>query len=364
MTLSFVFAASRGTTLSNPFPHNELLNNLTEKYGITKQLFPVLDPDVVQVYVKQINNLLQMIGEPDENGEYPANTLMWWNIKNQYNKSKMFVNARNQNIKAKLQIFALMRNGTDLFADTEGEFNLLPKYDSIVHSEHTDAEKLVLIEQDFYESTQTLLAQHKDWTIKDILNRTSIKNLFEGKAAQYQLEEQSTSQLTDKVEYGQLTSMDKAMYLMTILNVSSDNYNKFLADFCEKHKDKAALDIQQHVSRQTIAYMQNPKQWQEMLEWLYDAVDDVNKGSIMYAMFLTGNGGAGKTSVCVQQNIDYAKVVMGYTDEQIVLSGPTKSQIDNLSSLKGGKTKSINEILDGLIEADVNKSLHEELTDK
>ena len=49
------------------------------------------------------------------------------------------------------------------------------------------------------------------------------------------------------------------MYLMTILNVSSDNYNKFLEDFCEKHKDKAALDIQQHVSRQTIAYMQNPK---------------------------------------------------------------------------------------------------------
>lgn len=364
MTLSFVFAASRGTTLSNPFPHNELLNNLTEKYGITKQVFPVLDPDVVQVYVKQINNLLQMIGEPDENGEYPANTLMWWNIKNQYNKSKMFVNARDQNIKAKLQIFALMRSGTDLFADTEGEFNLLPKYDSIVHSNHTDAEKLALIEQDFYESTQALLAQHKDWTIKDILNRTSIKNLFEGKAAQYQLEEQSTSQLTDKVEYGQLTSMDKAMYLMTILNVSSDNYNKFLADFCEKHKDKAALDIQQHVSRQTIAYMQNPKQWQEMLEWLYDAVDDVGKGSIMYAMFLTGNGGAGKTSVCVQQNIDYAKVVMGYTDEQIVLSGPTKSQIDNLSSLKGGKTKSINEILDGLIGADVNKSLHEELTDK
>lgn len=364
MTLSFVFAASRGTTLSNPFPHNELLNNLTEKYGITKQVFPVLDPDVVQVYVKQINNLLQMIGEPDENGEYPANTLMWWNIKNQYNKSKMFVNARDQNIKAKLQIFALMRSGTDLFADTEGEFNLLPKYDSIVHSDHTDAEKLALIEQDFYESTQALLAQHKDWTIKDILNRTSIKNLFEGKAAQYQLEEQSTSQLTDKVEYGQLTSMDKAMYLMTILNVSSDNYNKFLADFCEKHKDKAALDIQQHVSRQTIAYMQNPKQWQEMLEWLYDAVDDVGKGSIMYAMFLTGNGGAGKTSVCVQQNIDYAKVVMGYTDEQIVLSGPTKSQIDNLSSLKGGKTKSINEILDGLIGADVNKSLHEELTDK
>lgn len=364
MTLSFVFAASRGTTLSNPFPHNELLNNLTEKYGITKQLFPVLDPDVVQVYVKQINNLLQMIGDPDENGEYPANTLMWWNIKNQYNKSKMFVNARDQNIKAKLQIFALMRNGTDLFADTEGEFNLLQKYDSIVHSEHTDAEKLALIEQDFYESTQTLLAQHKDWTIKDILNRTSIKSLFEGKVAQYQLEEQSTSQLTDKVEYGQLTSMDKAMYLMTILNVSSDNYNKFLADFCKKHKDKAALDIQQHVSRQTIAYMQNPKQWQEMLEWLYDAVDDVNKGSIMYAMFLTGNGGAGKTSVCVQQNIDYAKVVMGYTDEQIVLSGPTKSQIDNLSSLNGGKTKSIDEILNGLIGADVNKSLHEELTDK
>lgn len=364
MTLSFVFAASRGTTLSNPFPHNELLNNLTEKYGITKQVFPVLDPDVVQVYVKQINNLLQMIGEPDENGEYPANTLMWWNIKNQYNKSKMFVNARDQNIKAKLQIFALMRSGTDLFADTEGEFNLLPKYDSIVHSDHTDAEKLALIEQDFYESTQALLAQHKDWTIKDILNRTSIKNLFEGKAAQYQLEEQSISQLTDKVEYGQLTSMDKAMYLMTILNVSSDNYNKFLADFCEKHKDKAALDIQQHVSRQTIAYMQNPKQWQEMLEWLYDAVDDVNKGSIMYAMFLTGNGGAGKTSVCVQQNIDYAKVVMGYTDEQIVLSGPTKSQIDNLSSLKGGKTKSIDEILNGLIGADVNKSLHEELADK
>lgn len=364
MTLSFVFAASRGTTLSNPFPHNELLNNLTEKYGITKQVFPVLDPDVVQVYVKQINNLLQMIGEPDENGEYPANTLMWWNIKNQYNKSKMFVNARDQNIKVKLQIFALMRSGTDLFADTEGEFNLLPKYDSIVHGDYTDAEKLALIEQDFYESTQALLAQHKDWTIKDILNRTSIKNLFEGKAAQYQLEEQSTSQLTDKVEYGQLTSMDKAMYLMTILNVSSDNYNKFLADFCEKHKDKAALDIQQHVSRQTIAYMQNPKQWQEMLEWLYDAVDDVNKGSIMYAMFLTGNGGAGKTSVCVQQNIDYAKVVMGYTDEQIVLSGPTKSQIDNLSSLKGGKTKSIDEILNGLIGADVNKSLHEELTDK
>lgn len=364
MTLSFVFAASRGTTLSNPFPHNELLNNLTEKYGMTKQLFPVLDPDVVQVYVKQINNLLQMIGEPDENGEYPANTLMWWNIKNQYNKSKMFVNARDQNIKVKLQIFALMRSGTDLFADTEGEFNLLPKYDSIVHSDHADAEKLALIEQDFYESTQALLAQHKDWTIKDILNRTSIKNLFEGKAAQYQLEEQSTSQLTDKVEYGQLTSMDKAMYLMTILNVSSDNYNKFLADFCEKHKDKAALDIQQHVSRQTIAYMQNPKQWQEMLEWLYDAVDDVNKGSIMYAMFLTGNGGAGKTSVCVQQNIDYAKVVMGYTDEQIVLSGPTKSQIDNLSSLKGGKAKSIDEILNGLIGADVNKSLHEELTDK
>jgi hypothetical protein len=58
MTLSFVFAASKGITLSNPFPHNELLNNLTEKYGITKQLFPVLDPDVVKVYVKQINNLL------------------------------------------------------------------------------------------------------------------------------------------------------------------------------------------------------------------------------------------------------------------------------------------------------------------
>ena len=87
-----------------------------------------------------------MIGEPDENGEYPANTLMWWNIKNQYNKSKMFVNARDQNIKAKLQIFALMRSGTDLFADTEGEFNLLPKYDSIIHSDHTDAEKLALIE--------------------------------------------------------------------------------------------------------------------------------------------------------------------------------------------------------------------------
>jgi hypothetical protein len=78
----------------------------------------------------------------------------------------------------------------------------------------------------------------------------------------------------------------------------------------------------------------NHKLFCDGLEWMYSKLKSPEI-TLLYASFIAGNGGAGKTDVIIRQQIDFAKM-LGAEDKHILLTGPTSAQEAKLRELGSG----------------------------
>ena len=362
---ALIFAAYNSQNLENPFPHNELANQMIKKYGAKMNLLPVVDEDVAQLYLQQIASLMTEIGI-QKDGEYNFGSLRYWDQLNTRNKALKFINAQLANYDAKAAFFiAQSQFGT--FKSRNGSVDLLDGFQELYNQYGTNTELLVFkTENLIYNNFQKELQKHKgdaSWNLGHLLDSLKIRESFF--TNQHSFVEQETTELNEETKYTHWTPMTKFIYLMNTVGIRSDKFSNFQKQFSKNHSDLAALDIQQEVSRTGIVYQNNPILFRQMLDWAYkqypvEGISDITP-QIIYAAFVHGNGGAGKTEVVIRQQIEFAQA-QGIESSQILLSGPTSEQIDKLKDLNVGKTQSIDDIIKNMLGKERYDKLQKDLT--
>lgn len=345
---SLMYASYDSSNFQNPFPHNKTMNDVIRKNRLKIDLFPILNPEVAQTFIYSISEIMATIGEYDPStGTYTSGSILEWNRLNGYNKKAALIKSKEADIKSHLQFYA---NNKDNFKSDDGSIDLSHVIDSIIRSGDSQEKKIYDIQSALYNCVQGYLASNPGKTVADFFDAINIKAFIDSDKSTFI--NQSVASLNGELSFGQLTPLDKIMICLTDCCMSIKSRKQFQADFVASNDDFASLSNQEIISEKGIAYIDNPVQFQAGLDWAYKHYKDVMpsdstsiKQALLYAVVMTGNGGAGKTDVCIRQQLEYAKYKKGFTDKQIFVSGPTQTQINNLSKLGVGQAQSIDEIL-------------------
>lgn len=345
---SLMYASYDSQDFQNPFPHNKTMNDVIRKNNLNIDLFPILDPEVAQTFIYSISEIMATIGEYDSStGTYTSGSILEWNRLNGYNKKAALIKSKEADIKTHLQFYANNKNN---FKSDDGSIDLIPDIDSIINSGDSQEKKLFNIQKSFYKNVQEYLRTHPGETIADLFDLIKISEIIKSDKSTYI--NQSVASLNGELTFGQLTPLDKIMICITDSCMSIESRKQFQADFVSSNDDFASLSNQEIISEKGIAYIDNPKQFQDGLSWAYKNYKDVMSATgknlnqaLLYAIVMTGNGGAGKTEICIRQQLEYAKYKKGFSDNQIFVSGPTKTQVDNLSKMGIGQAQTVDEIL-------------------
>lgn len=322
----FVTAASQQDNYFHMMPYYKTINEFTREHKgelETYEEFPELDQDTANV-IKQSLNL------------YDKEIDLWieHSKKNSLNKIKefkefdrKFYDIRLEFLKSNVKSFKF-DDGTDLM---EGWESLdLSKPDGLF-------ELAKLLHANFKKSGKTA-AQ-----LIPIL-----KNIIDFK----KLSTQITSELNGSITSDTFTDYDKLTYLSTIFAADPVDFYRFYKNFIENEstiidqegnsKTLAPLSFQEHCIKLIYAQQQNPQFINQLMHSvakdlkLVDFDDPGKKVRKMFvlknASIITGLGGAGKSQVVARA---FA------AGENVWISGPTSTQIDNLLTLNS-KAKAVN----------------------
>lgn len=316
---SFVIASFDSKNIANPYPHNQLLNQMAGK-----ELFPVIDDKVGNLILGSINSILHQIGVQSGKNDNPYNygSIRYWDTENAFNKINLFLKTDKMFTETKLQFFKTY--GDDFKGNIGGEdFDLLSGLDDI--SSDSDI-ALHQFEDTFNHNINKLLA--KGFSFKQILESCiSLRAMYMNKDSE--IKEQIVSNIHPKMKLSDLSVMDKILYMATVAGINSSDFNLYLS---KNNSDKIPFSAQEYVTRMALAYKRQPNILGSALEFLHGLANyspDLDH-AIIQALFISGNGGAGKSDVIVRNIInDYSE------DEKknIALLGPTKQQEDSLSKI-------------------------------
>lgn len=341
MAETFVYAALESKDIQNPFPHNKLINSIAKKNEIHIEEFATIDEDIANLYITQIRSLIKEIGEIEENGEYTIGSWRWWDARNAFNKSAQFAQSREANTNTKLTFFDYNR---DCFRCAD--FDLLDGYDLIPETSDRSV-KLFKIESLLHKNVKSLL---KTRTLPEILNSLETIDWFTNKD---ECLDQVTSDLGSSIKYQDLTAMDKGIYLLSIIGIDPLKFHKFQKKFKDDHQNLAALDIQQQVSRVGLAMQESPKLFSGGLAWLYEKMKQpAHIPVLINGVFISGNGGAGKSEVVIRQQVEYG--LQKHSPEEIILTGPTQDQQARLKELGVGKVMDYKEMIKSILGEDLH----------
>lgn len=349
---AYLVSTYNSKDLSNPYPHNQLMNELIEKHKLDLELLPVIDDTVAPLFSQQISNLRHEIGITDAENGYTFGSWRYWDLKNALNKANQFLNSDKRLEEVKLNFFGKYRN---LFknVDINGtQYDLLEGYEDVLHNETDSFKRLVALEDLFYKNIHNII-NNTGKQFYEILRLSQLSKLLTSNNDV--LIEQSTAELNESLTVDKLTPMDLGLYLTTLSGLSATEYYKSLSNNSVYEKENIApLSIQQHVSRAAMAYINNPDLYNQGLQWMYDLTDysrilGGNKTYLLNALFIPGNGGAGKTEVVFPTIVDYAKKVKNLNDSDVWVSAPTKRQYDKLVELSKAKGFDVKELCEKLI---------------
>ena len=343
---SMMYAAYDSTTLQNPFPHNKLMNSVIEKYHLNLDLFPILKGDIGQTFILNISEIMATIGELDpKTGTYTGGSILEWNRINSYNKKQALIDSKLRATQSQLQFF--QQNKT-LLQNTTSGLNLVPNIDAILaNASYSQEEKLYKIQEDFYKAVEKYFEDNEGATLGDLFDAIGLQRLFTGGAKDAFIN-QDVADLNGELTYGRLTPLNKAMMAITNACISIEDRKRFQAGFILANNNFASLSDQEIITESGLANIANPKRYNEGIDWMYkhyvDSGERIDQIKI-YSTSITGNGGAGKTEVCIRSNAEYAKYIKGLNDEEISLSGPTSKQLNALRAIGVGKVELVDDIL-------------------
>lgn len=146
---------------------------------------------------------------------------------------------------------------------------------------------------------------------------------------------QGSMSLDENLAYNDMTDYDKFQLIVSACAASSVQYYQNLATFLEANGNMAPIATQEYASKLVYSQQVNPELINKALDWL----GKNSKLDIAYNTSITlGIGGCGKTFAVARINVG--------TGKDCWLSGPTQSQVDNLTqSLPDGEGKTKQDLL-------------------
>ena len=290
-----IIAASGKDSYFTPWNYNKTINewNKAHKSEIDGEIeeLPELDENTANILLQDLH-------------QYQIEINAWISraTENGINKIKMFKDFDNKYEEVKLKFVMenrhkfILDDGTDLMEGFNEKEN--PK------------ESVLEFERIFYQNVQKAIANGK--SEQDLFN--AIKNSINWTEAI----KQKTSKMNLNLE--ELTDYDKFIYLVSCMIYNPDNFYTDYKKFVENNKSIIApLSFQKNAIRIIKSQENNPEFFNTILKLVKNETGF--EGDILEnTVITTGIGGAGKSSV----------VIKGSSTNNVVISGPTETQIDNL----------------------------------
>lgn len=334
---AFLYASYNSEDFENPFGHNILMNNMAERNDVKNwEKLPVISDDVANLYLTQIQNYLFEIGQP-EGESFTQGSWRWKSQLNAANVARKFLEADNKFAEVKLMFFTTNRN---IFKSVDETIDLLKGYESLQLGLDPQI-NVYHIENLLYKNVRELLANGH--TLTDLFTKTGISQLFVGDKKD--IIQQKTCLLNENITYSKLTAFDKFMYILGSICTSAQDAQRISKKFIETNGKYAPLLTQEHDVRLALALVQTEKGGEDSLQlykqgmsWLYSKLPNPPSGSLNPQLMsnmitLLGNGGAGKTDVCI-------RMIMQTVDpEDVWVSGPKDSHVSNLAKITGSSNK-------------------------
>lgn len=295
-----IIAASGKDSYFTPWNYNKTINewNKAHKSEISEEIeeLPELDENTANILLQDLY-------------QYQVEINSWISraLENGINKIKMFQDFDNKYEEVKLKFVMenrhmfILDDGTDLMEGFNEKEN--PK-DSVLEFEKV-----------FYNNTQKAIANGK--SVQDLFN--AFKNSINWTEAI----KQKTSKMNLNLE--ELTDYDKFVYIISCMAYNPDNFYTDYKKFIENNKTIIApLSFQKNAIRIIKAQENNPEFFNEMLKLVKSEAGF--EGDILEnTVITTGIGGSGKSSV----------VIKGSATNNVIISGPTETQIENLEKYVG-----------------------------
>lgn len=316
--LGYIYAAKRQSDAVNPFQHNVVVNEIAKKHKVENwQELPVLDEDVSDLYQKEIIDYMREIGVW-ENNDWNVGSWKYWDSNSTKNRiAKFFNTSKNY---TKIRIEWLEANKDKFKGD---DFDLFEGIDVIPNT--GDEIYLHKLEDLFYNNVQKALQKYNDFG--EILAKTK----FQESLNELELQEQNTSELNERMSIDQFTSMDKAMYILSIAALSSTDFNNTYKEIIEKG-NIAPLITQKVADRTACALIHDlrndNKIWKSGISKFH--LWSGSKALLFENMVsLFGDGGAGKTVGCIKVIREF----IGGNKEDVWIVAPGENQLQNLQDL-------------------------------
>lgn len=334
---AFLYASYNSENFENPFGHNILMNNVAERNNVENwEKLPVISDDVANLYLTQIQNYLFEIGQP-EGESFTQGSWRWKSQLNAANVARKFLEADNKFAEVKLMFFTTNRN---IFKSVDETIDLLKGYESLQLGLDPQI-NVYHIENLLYKNVRELLANGH--TLTDLFTKTGISQLFVGDKKD--IIQQKTCLLNENITYSKLTAFDKFMYILGSICTSAQDAQRISKKFIETNGKYAPLLTQEHDVRLALALVQTEKGGEDSLQlykqgmsWLYSKLPNPPSGKLNPQLMsnmitLLGNGGAGKTDVCIRM------IMQTVDSEDVWVSGPKDSHVSNLAKITGSSNK-------------------------
>ena len=170
------------------------------------------------------------------------------------------------------------------------------------------------------------------------------------------ISKQETANLDQNISYTTFNNYDKITYLLATLGIKSDDYLSFIKEEVDKYDNIVPIDAQLYLARIGIAAINNPSLVSSVISRIRKK-SDIRVPILDRLLFISGIGGAGKSSVVAKYITDYAK----NRNKNITAAGPTDTQVKGLNKSLG-VTDGIN--AQQLLSLVIDDSKHDKLNGK
>lgn len=335
MAKAFIHAASSTSDYNNPVGHNksinEFISNHHDVFGKVEPL-PEIDKQTADFLIGELNNYNREID--------------FWIQRSQMNigdKVQKFIKADAAINKVKLEFYEINREKFKI----NPTLDLLKGYDDLTLDNSLTS--VVQVEE--------LLHRNYNNAIKNGVTLEAILKSIVPKITNLDsINTQITARLDENLEYKHLTDYDKFGILVSNFAYGSVEFYNKLRDFITKNDNLAPLSIQEYVTRMTQAQGANPEVINTALKYIGK---ELNMPILENTTIATGVGGAGKTFAIAR--------ITTNNGEDTWVSGPDKSQVDNLLSkdaLPKATGKSKEELLQLALGKDTYASFKSDLEQK
>lgn len=144
------------------------------------------------------------------------------------------------------------------------------------------------------------------------------------------INKQETTNLDQTISYTTFNNYDKITYLLATLGIKSDDYLSFIKEEVDKYDNIVPIDAQLYLARIGIAAINSPSLISSVISRIKQK-SDIKIPILDRLLFISGIGGAGKSSVVAKYITDYAK----NKNKNITAAGPTDTQVKGLNESLG-----------------------------